>query len=186
MMFFWIQARARPFDEARTPADMVVGEVNGGWKTAMTTLGFERGTAFLGQTLRFHQECWRLIDQARKLGLTEDLIVRQELAQALIGVMIMGYNGKRMLTGLAKTGMPGPESSIGKLYWSRWDQKLGELAMNLLGPAGQIRPDNAEYVLDEWQDIFVSTRASTIYAGSSEIQKNIIGERVLGLPREPR
>lgn len=179
------------FDEARTPADMVLGEVNGGWKTAMATLGFERGTAFLGRQLLFEQETWDLIGVARKLGLADDPVVRQQLAQALIGVKIMGYNGKRMLTALAKTGTVGPEASIGKLYWSNWHQKLGELGMDLLGAAGQIRPmpsgeDSEGYRLDDRQNAFISSRAETIYAGSSEIQKNIIGERVLGLPRQPR
>jgi alkylation response protein AidB-like acyl-CoA dehydrogenase len=173
------------FDDARTPADMVVGEVNGGWKVAMATLGFERGTAFLGQQIGFERELWQLVDVARKLGAADDPLIRQRLAQAYAGVKIMGYSGMRMVTALAKTGVVGPEASIGKLYWSTWHRNLGELAMAILGPAGQVFSGEG-YQLDEFQRTFVYSRAGTIYAGSSEIQKNIIGERVLGLPREPR
>jgi alkylation response protein AidB-like acyl-CoA dehydrogenase len=94
----------------------------------------------------------------------------------------------RMLTALSKTGVVGPEASIGKLYWSNWHRNLGELAMDILGPAGQIVPvaGNGEYALDDFQRSYMFARSETIYAGSSEIQRNIIGERVLGLPREPR
>ena len=182
------------FDDARTPADMVVGEVNGGWKVAMATLGFERGTAFLGQQISFERELWQLVEVARKLGVADDPLVRQRLAQAYAGVKIMGYSGMRMVTALARPGargvpgeigVVGPEASIGKLYWSTWHRNLGELAMDILGPAGQVYSGDG-YQLDELQRTFLFSRAETIYAGSSEIQKNIIGERVLGLPREPR
>jgi alkylation response protein AidB-like acyl-CoA dehydrogenase len=176
------------FDDARTPADMVVGEVNGGWKVAMATLGFERGTAFMAQQLAFERELGNICDIARKNGAAEDAIIRQRLAQAWVGVKIMGYNGMRMLTALSKTGTVGPEASIGKLYWSTWHRNLGELAMDILGPAGQIVPKagGGEYALDDVQRSYMFSRSETIYAGSSEIQRNIIGERVLGLPREPR
>ena len=173
------------FDDARTPADMVVGEVNGGWKVAMATLGFERGTAFLGQQIAFERELWQLVDVARKVGAADDPHIRQRLAEAYAGVKIMGYSGMRMVTALARTGKVGPEASIGKLYWSTWHRNLGELAMEVLGPAGQVYSGEG-YQLDDFQHTFLFSRAETIYAGSSEIQKNIIGERVLGLPREPR
>ncbi len=176
------------FDDARTPADMVVGEVNGGWKVAMATLGFERGTAFMAMQLAFEREWHNIADLARKNGAADDPVIRQRLAQAWVGVKVMGYNGMRMQTALAKTGTVGPEASIGKLYWSNWHRNLGELAMDILGPAGQIVPvaGNGEYALDDVQRSYMFARSETIYAGSSEIQRNIIGERVLGLPREPR
>ena len=174
------------FDDARTPADMVVGEINGGWKVAMATLGFERGTAFLGQQIAFEREFWQLVDVARKVGAADDPLVRQRLADAYAGVRIMGFSGMRMVTALAQTGVVGPEASIGKLYWSTWHRNLGELGMEILGPAGAVLQGGGGYQLEELQRSFLSSRAETIYAGSSEIQKNIIGERVLGLPREPR
>ncbi|MGH8992202.1 MAG: acyl-CoA dehydrogenase family protein [Acidimicrobiia bacterium] len=101
------------FDDARTPADMVVGEVNGGWKVAMATLGFERGTAFLGQQIAFEREFWQLVETARKVGVADDPLVRQRLADAYAGVKIMAYSGMRMVTALSKTGKVGPEASIG-------------------------------------------------------------------------
>ena len=173
------------FDEARTPADMVVGPVNGGWKVAMATLGFERGTAGLSQQLAFERELWGVVETARANGAIDDPLVRDRLAEAYAEVQIMGYNSMRMLTALAKSGSVGPEASIGKLYWSRWHQRLGELAMDIAGPAAEIRPGEPAdgYALDAQQGAFMFSRAETIYAGSSEIQKNIISERVLGLPR---
>jgi alkylation response protein AidB-like acyl-CoA dehydrogenase len=174
------------FDEARTGAGNVVGGANGGWKVAMATLGFERGTAGMSQQLAFERELRDLIDIARKTGGTEDPVIRQRLAQAYIGVQVMGYNSMRMITELARTGVVGPEASIGKLFWSTWHRGLGELAMDILGPASQVLAGDEGYQLDDTQRAYLFSRAETIYAGSSEIQRNIIGERVLGLPREPR
>src|SRR4029453_18610667 len=118
----------------------------------------------------------------------------EERADSYVGVQIMKYNGMRMLTSLVQRGEPGPEASIGKLYWSTWHRNLGERAMHVLGPGGGLLPDDGAegaqgtgaYTLSELQRIFLFSRSETIYAGSSEIQRNIIGERVLGLPREPR
>jgi alkylation response protein AidB-like acyl-CoA dehydrogenase len=185
------------FTDARTEADLVVGGVNNGWKVAMGTLGFERGTAFLSQQLRFANECQRVIEYARKNGLNSDPIVRQRLAKAYIGLQIMRYNGFRALTRMLATGSPGPEASISKLYWSTWHRDLGELEMTLMGPWSQVLAEegsvaagaggevSAGYEPEGFQKTFLESRAETIYTGSSEIQKNIIGERVLGLPREP-
>jgi alkylation response protein AidB-like acyl-CoA dehydrogenase len=174
------------FDDARTPAENVVGGANGGWKVAMATLGFERGTASMSQQLAFERELADLIDIARKNGAADDPLIRQRLAQAYVGVQVMGYNSMRMITELARTGVVGPEASIGKLYWSTWHRGLGELAMDILGPASQLLGGDDGYQVDDVQRSYLFSRAETIYAGSSEIQKNIIGERVLGLPREPR
>ncbi|TML62805.1 MAG: acyl-CoA dehydrogenase [Actinobacteria bacterium] len=173
------------FDEARTSADLVVGGVNNGWKVAMGTLGFERGTAFLSMQLRFDNECQSVIDYAQKHDLARDPLVRQKLADAWIGVQIMKYNGLRTLTKLLATGSPGPEASTSKLYWSAWHQRLGELEMELMGPWSEVLA-GAPYEPDDFQTTFLASRAETIYTGSSEIQRNIIGEQVLGLPREPR
>jgi len=172
------------FTDARTSADLVLGNINEGWKVAMGTLGFERGTAFLAQQLRFEQECREVIDYAKKHDLAGDAIVRQKLADAWIGVQIMKYNGFRSITQLLATGSPGPEASIGKLYWSHWHRHLGELEMELMGPWSEVLAGRP-YELEEFESSFLLSRAETIYTGSTEIQKNIIGERVLGLPREP-
>src|SRR3984893_1666670 len=176
------------FDDARTERDNVLGEVDDGWKVAMATLGFERCTAFLSPQLGFERELAELIDVARVHGATDDAVIRQRLADAWIGVQIMKYNGLRMLPTLVRRGVIGPAARIGKLYWSTWHRRLGELAMEVLGPDSQILPGVAgdPYGLDELQRIFMFSRSETIYAGASEIQKNILGERVLGLPREPR
>ena len=176
------------FDDARTDKQNVVGDVNGGWKVAMATLGFERGTAFLSQQLAFQRELWDLVDVAHKNGATADETIRQRLTDAYVGVQIMKFNGLRMLTNLVHKGVLGPESSIGKLFWTTWHRNLGELAMDVLG-AGALLVDGepgGRYELGDLHRIFMASRAETIYAGSSEIQHNIIGERVLGLPREPR
>ena len=104
------------------------------------------------------------------------------------GVKIMQYNGQRMLTEMVKSGTVGPAASLGKLYWSTWHRSLGETAMDVLGADALVvdRAGNGEYHLADLHQEFMASRAETIYAGSSEIQRNIIGERVLGLPREPR
>jgi alkylation response protein AidB-like acyl-CoA dehydrogenase len=176
------------FSDARTDKPNVLGDVHDGWKVAMATLGFERGTAFLSQQLGFQRELDELIEDAQKRGATADATIRQELADCYVGVQIMKFNGMRMLTSLVKKGVLGPEASIGKLYWSNWHRTLGERAMHVLGADAAIVPGEpgGEYKLSELQRIFMFSRSETIYAGSSEIQRNIIGERVLGLPREPR
>ncbi len=176
------------FDDARTDRENILGEPNDGWKVAMATLGFERGTAFLSQQLGFQRELGDVIDAARAHGSLDDPVIRQRLADAWIGVQIMKYNGLRMLSGLVRRGVLGPEASIGKLYWSTWHRRMGELAMDVLGPDSQILPGGPgdPYALDELQRVFMFSRSETIYAGATEIQKNILGERVLGLPREPR
>ncbi len=176
------------FDDARTDKQNIVGEVNDGWKVAMATLGFERGTAFLSQQLAFQRELSDLIEVAQKNGATADETIRDRLADAYIGVQIMKYNGLRMVTSLVKKGVLGPEASIGKVFWTSWHQKLGELAMDVLGANALVvaGEPGGHYELDDLHRIFMASRAETIYAGSSEIQRNIIGERVLGLPREPR
>jgi alkylation response protein AidB-like acyl-CoA dehydrogenase len=177
------------FDDARTDAANVLGPVGEGWKVAMATLGFERGTAFLSQQLAFQRELAELIELAQENGSARSPVVRQELADSYAGVQIMKFNGMRMLTNLVHKGVLGPESSIGKLYWSTWHRTLGERAMHVLGADGGVvlgTPGDGAYTLHELQRIFMFSRSETIYAGSSEIQRNIIGERVLGLPREPR
>lgn len=170
------------FTNARTPAHMLVGEVNRGWSVVMATLGFERGTAFLAQQLRFANEFHTLVEMALERGLTNDPNLRQRLAEAYTGLEIMRLTGLRTASQLLASKPVGSESSIGKLHWSRWHQRLGELAMDILGCDGLVLSDGRA---GDFQYTFQFSRAHTIYAGSSEIQRNIVGERVLGLPKEP-
>jgi alkylation response protein AidB-like acyl-CoA dehydrogenase len=170
-------------DDVRTDASLIVGAEGEGWKVAMGTLGFERGTAFLGQQVRFAEEFDRLVGLVRERGLDSDPKIRQKLANAYVGLQIIKYSGFRTITQVLRTGRPGPESSVGKLFWSTWHQKLGELEMEVLGAAGQVvGPD---YSLSEFQHSYLFSRAHTIYAGTSEVQRSIVAERVLGLPRDP-
>jgi len=173
-------------DHVRVPVFNVIGGLNNGWKVAMTTLGHERGGAVTVQHLGFEREFWELVDTARKYGKNGDPLVRQDLARAYTGVQIMRFNGLRALAQAAEGKPPGPEASITKLVWSEYHKWLGEVAIGIVGTDGLVRPDGPGYPTSEWQNVFLSSRAGTIYSGTSEIQRNIIGERALGLPKEPR
>ena len=166
------------FDGARTSADNVVGEVGDGWRVALATLDYERGTMTLGQQVGFRRELQRVIEAARKTGAIDDPLIRDRLRQAWIEVEIMRLNALRSLS----ADDPAPTASIGKLFWSEWHRRLGELAMDVLGVKALVA-DDAPYDLSDAQRLYLFSRADTIYAGSSEIQKNIIAQRVLGLPR---
>jgi alkylation response protein AidB-like acyl-CoA dehydrogenase len=171
------------FDGARTAAQNVVGEVGQGWKVALATLAFERGVAMLGHQLSFAREFEHLVARAQANGRAKDPVVRQRLAETYAELCIMRYNTLRSLSGIDGPVAP-PEASIAKLYWGSWHRRLGELAMDLEGAAAMVT--GADYGLDEFQRLFLFSRSETIYGGSNEIQRNIIGERVLGLPAEPK
>ena len=175
------------FDGARTAADNVVGGVDQGWKVAMGTLAFERGASTLGQQLNFRNELDAITEVARRTGRTEDPVVRQRLADAHIGLEIMRLNALRTLSG-SESGTLGRAAMIGKLYWATFHRGLGELAMDVLGPDATVCAGAAGggYDPDAFQRLFLFSRSDTIYAGSNQIQRTIIGERALGLPREPR
>ena len=172
------------FTDARTAVGNVVGGVDDGWKIAMATLGFERGVSTLGQQIGFRRELDGVIGLARRTGAIQDPLVLDKLTRASIGLDVLRLNALRTMTGLAK-GAPGPEASIAKLAWARWHRDLGELAVEVLGAAGTLTA-GAPYDLDEWQRLWLFSRADTIYGGSDEIQRTVIAERVLGLPKEPR
>jgi len=177
------------FTDARTGAANVVGGVDDGWKVAMATLGFERGVSTLGQQIGFRRELDGVIATARRTKAIDDPLIADRLARAAIGLDVLRLNALRSMTGLTggvggAPGTPGPEASIAKLAWARWHRDLGELAMDVLGPAGTVT--GPEYDLDERQRLWLFSRADTIYGGSDEIQRNVIAERVLGLPKEPR
>ena len=172
------------FDGARTPADLVVGDVNGGWKVAMGTLAFERGALTLGQQLGFAHEWTEMVGVARERGVAADPVLRQRLAQSYIEVQIMRYTAMRGLTAMSR-GEVTRETSIGKLFWANLHRGMGELAMDVMGPWSEIA-NGFPYDLTRAQAMFLYARADTIYGGSNQIQRNIIGERVLGLPPEPK
>jgi len=174
-------------DGCRAPLFNVIGGLNNGWRVAMTTLGNERGGGATTQHLRYERELWELVDEARKRGKAADPLVRQDLAWAYTHVEIMRYQGIRLLSTLAAKKEPGPEASVSKLFWSEYHKRLGEIAVGILGADAMTAasPPGDEYKLPRWQSTFVSSRAGTIFSGTSQIQRNIIGERALGLPKEP-
>ncbi len=171
-------------DGVRAPLFNVIGGLNHGWRVAMTTLGHERGGRATVAHLGFEREFWDLAETARKRGKTADPLVRQRLAWAYTQVELMRFSGLRALAQVAAGRPPGPEASVAKLFWSEYHKRLGEIAIDIEGADGLLRPDGDGYPVTSWQSVFLSSRAGTIYSGTSEIQRNIIGERALGLPKE--
>lgn len=186
------------FTDARAPKDYVIGDVNDGWRVCMALLGFERGEDAAVLPIQFKAELDRLIDYAKELGRTDDPSIRQRLAMAYEKVAIMRYLGYDALTKFAKGHAPGPDAAITKVWWSEYHQEVTELALDILGveglvdvgrkPASAFRTDDhgAPNSPASWQTVFLNARAGTIYAGTNQIQRNIIGEMILGLPKEPR
>ena len=172
------------FSNVRVPVAQVLGEVNQGWTTAITALMNERANLGTGIQVVFKRNLEALIARAHTVErnggrATEDPIVRQKLAQAYLELEILRLNTNRALTSLSKTGVPGPEGSIQKVFWSEWNQRLQQTAQEILGPYGQL----SDFDRGSWQYAFLRARGNTIEAGTSEIQRNIIAERVLGLPK---
>ena len=186
------------FTDARCPKENVVGGVNNGWAVAMTLLGYERGEAAATVPIQFRAELDRLVELARLKGRAQDPMIRQRLASCYSEVAIMRYNGMRVLTDFLAGKHPGPEAALGKLFWSEYHKVVSELSVDILGadamvPTGKL--PNSSFGPDDpgapqqsmsWVGTFYNARAGTIYAGSSQVQRNIIGEMVLGLPKEPR
>lgn len=185
------------FTDARAPKENVVGEANNGWAVTSHLLGFERGTNVTTEAMLYKSELDRLLHAAKELGRTDDPIIRQRLAKAYTRVELMRYIGLRTLTALVNGKETGPEGSIFKLMWSEHHLAVTELALDIIGadsmaPSGRI-PANffidlpgAPYSPLSWVWTFLAARSDTIRGGTSEIQRGIIGDRVLGLPREPR
>ncbi|WP_067584949.1 acyl-CoA dehydrogenase family protein [Endozoicomonas ascidiicola] len=172
------------FDQAVTDAANIIGKPGDGWKIAMALLGFERGVSTLGQQMQFKNELDDIIRVAKTNGAAEDPAIRQRIADAWIGLRIMRYNALRMLSG-EQDGALRQEAMIYKLHWATWHAELGKLAMDVLGPEAELL-DKSPYELTRLQSLFLFTRSDTIYGGSNEIQKNIIAERALGMPKEPK
>ncbi|MEZ4280372.1 MAG: acyl-CoA dehydrogenase family protein [Myxococcota bacterium] len=173
------------FSDAKAAKDDVVGKVNGGWAVAMGTLAFERGASTLGQQMLFQNELDRIIRVAQENGSARDPLIRQRIAHAWMGLRIQRYHALRTLSGADEGAELPPASNISKIFWASWHRDLGKLAMDVMGPEAELAA-GAPYDLNGLQRMFLFTRSDTIYAGSNQIQRNIISERVLGMPREPR
>jgi alkylation response protein AidB-like acyl-CoA dehydrogenase len=167
--------------DVRVPVSNVLGEVGQGWRVAMTTLLHERGTLGFALTARLEQLFARLLETARQVG-ADDPIARDRIAQLWIDLQALRYTNYRALTTLMRTGVPGPEGSVAKLHWSEANQRLTSLAIELLGPAGQLDGDGGFWA-GFWSYQQLRSRGNTIEAGTSEILRNIVAERVVGLPR---
>jgi len=174
------------FDDAECDAGDIVGAPGDGWKVAMGLLGFERGVSTLGQQMQFQNELDEVVRLARANGAAQDPVIRQRIAKAHAELKIMRYNAMRMLSGQSGSdGSLQKEALIYKLFWATWHRSLGELAMDVLGPECEILP-GAPYELSRLQSMYLFVRSDTIYGGTNQIQRNIIAERGLGMPKEPR
>ena len=170
------------FTDVRVPIENIIGEENEGWRVAMTTLLHERGTLGFALTARLEVMTRKLIELAREVGATDDPLVRDRLAQQWTELQALKFTNYRALTTLVKTGIPGPEGSIAKLHWSESNQRLTKLALRILGPLSQLEGEDGPWN-GFWQYHQLRSRGNTIEAGTSEVLRNIISERVLGLPR---
>lgn len=186
------------YTDAVVPKENVVGGVNNGWAVAMGLLGFERGEAAATASIRFQAEYDRLVDLARHYGVASDPRIRQKLAWCYSQVQVMRYLGLRTLTKFIGGHHPGPDGAIFKLFWSEYHKIITELSLEIMGadalaptgrkPSSSFQTDDAGAANStmSWVSTFLNARAGTIYAGSSQVQRNIIGEMVLGLPKEPK
>jgi len=170
------------FDDARTDADLVVGTPGDGWRVAMGTLTFERGVSTLGQQIIYARELSGVAELAKRTGAADDPLIRERLARAWAGLRAMRSYALATMD-VEGGGRAAGKDNVSKLLWANWHRELGEIAMDVQGKAGLVL-DRGDF--DEWQRLYLFTRADTIYGGSNEIQRNIIAERVLGLPREAR
>ncbi len=172
--------------DVRVGVGNLIGAEHDGWRVAMTTLGFERGTG-LGAHVRFSQNLQELVALVKAVGLAGDPIVRDQVARLYTETEVYKHNMYRTLTTLTKGKQLGPEASVNKLYWSQMETRLFTAGMDAMGELAELTP-KADLAVDKghWQHHWWYSRAACIYAGTTEIQKNIIAERVLGLPKEVR
>jgi alkylation response protein AidB-like acyl-CoA dehydrogenase len=177
------------FDNVHVPRHNLLGPLNEGWRVATTTLMNERGTTALAGVMRYRIIFDEIVDLARTTlrngkPATADPVIRQQLSQFYVELQMMRFNAYRTFSKILRGGNPGPEGSISKIAWSELNQRMMEFVMALEGPASQLMRESAHAVQGgRWQHHFMRSRANTIEAGTSEIQRNIIAERVLGLPK---
>jgi alkylation response protein AidB-like acyl-CoA dehydrogenase len=172
------------FRDVRVPKENVIGKVNDGWRVAMGTLMHERGTFGAGLQVSYQRNFNRLVEIAHEMKRDTDPLVRQKLAQAYTEIEVMRCNQMRAFSKINETGVPGPEGSIQKIFWSELNQRFQQWAMEIMGPYGQLAHGSTD-AFDEgqWAYGYLRSRGNTIEAGTSEIQRNIIGHFVLGLPK---
>jgi len=173
--------------ESRAPVANIIGGMNNGWRVTMTTLGNERGGHATTQHVEYTKQFWEAVDMLKKSGKTSDPITRQQLAWAFSHVEIMRFQGLKLLSEVMARKEPGPAASINKMFWSEYAQKFTERMMNARGAEAMLILDDKDgkYVADRWTSMFFQHRSSTIWGGTAQVQRNIVGERVLGLPKEP-
>ena len=172
------------FTDARCPQDSLIGAPGDGWRIAMGLLAFERGVSTLGQQMGFRNELDAIVAAARANGKAADPVIRQRIASARIGLNLMRYGALRMLSKVDHSAIDGAALTY-KIQWATWRRALGELAMDIVGQAGEVAAGDA-YEWDVLPNLYLYARADTIYGGTNQIQRNLIAERGLGLPREPR
>lgn len=172
------------FTDATCPQDSMIGAPGEGWKIAMGLLAFERGVSTLGQQMAFRLELDEIIAAAKANGLAHDPLIRQRIAKAEIGLRLMRYGALRMLSNTDHSKVDGAALTY-KIQWATWRRGLGELAMDVLGQGGEVT-DKGKYEWDFLPNLFLFSRSDTIYGGTNQIQRNMIAERALGMPREPR
>lgn len=173
--------------ESRAPVANIIGGMNNGWRVTMTTLGNERGGHATTQHVEYTKQFWEAVELLKEKGKTSDPVIRQELAWAYSHVEIMRFQGLKLLSEVIARKEPGPAASINKMFWSEYAQKFTERMMNARGAESMLIEDgtNGRYVADRWTSMFFQHRSSTIWGGTAQVQRNIVGERVLGLPKEP-
>ncbi len=172
------------FDDARAAADDVVGAPGEGWKVAMGTLAVERGVSTFGQQMGFAREFEQVLASARATGAAGEPGTADRLLDAWIELQVLRHTAVLTL-GAPAGSTPGAEANIAKLMWAPWHQRLGELALDVLGPAGAVAAGFGEDELTPAQQLFLFTRSDTLYGGSNEVQRNVVAQRMLGLPRGP-
>jgi alkylation response protein AidB-like acyl-CoA dehydrogenase len=168
----------------------VIGGLHNGWRVTMTTLGNERGGNATTQHVQYTKQFWDAVELTRKYGRESDPLVRQQLAWAYTHTEIMRFQGLRLLSEVIARKEPGPASSINKMFWSEYAQRFAEIVMGIRGADSMVMPDpdpekSNTYTPDKWTTNFISTRSVTIWGGTAQVQRNIVGERVLGLPKDP-
>ncbi|MCW2866680.1 MAG: acdA7 [Marmoricola sp.] len=173
-------------DDVRVPVSNRIGDENEGWPLVRTSLGHERAAGAMNQAANYRRIVDELIELARERGCTSDPLVRDHLADFEIRVRLMRYNATRTISDILTKGEPGPASSVSRLFITTFEQELHEFAVEMLGPDGIVTRESEHAVQrGRWLSGFLGSRASTIGAGTSEIQRNTIAEQVLELPRDP-